>query len=135
MPPSLSVILLVFVCLETSALRSLHNCSCSSHVRNSHLREFSTDHSKLTLSVPHFPVVFFFFSSLCLSLYEISMQLIIYLFSCLFSVLVIWSELHKKRVVVFLVHHSLPSAKNHVWQIGRTQYILVRWMNNYRILI
>lgn len=121
--------------LECSALRSLYDQFLHLILfsdQNCLLGEAFADHSKLSLLCRHTLVVF---SSLKLLLYKMAMLLIIYLFACLFSFLASWSRLCKKRDIVFLAHYCMTCAKNKVWQIGRTQCILVRWMDNYRILI
>lgn len=116
-----------------SAFTSLYNCSCFSfrfHMKH-FLREFFADHSNLILSVPHFLGCSFFTVLVTIWNYRV----LTLVFMCLLSVLAIWSKRHKKRDVIFLARYCMPSAKNHVWQIRRTQAILVRWMNNYRLLI
>lgn len=121
-----------FTCV-CSAFTSLYNCSCFSfhfHMKN-FLREFFADHSNRTLSVPRFLGC----SSFTMLVTIWNYCVLNHLFACLLSVLAIWIKLHRKRDVIFLARYYTPGAKNHVWQIRRTHYILVRWMNNYRILI
>lgn len=79
-------------------------------------------------------VPWWFFPSLHLSPYEVTCSWS-FIYLLYFSVLAVWSKLYKKRVAVFFTHYCMPSTKNQVWQIWRMQYILVRGVNNYRILI
>lgn len=123
-PPSLRDVWLVFARLECSALESLNNCCCFSFSSQSKIasseKSLLTTHNAVCLC--HVSLVVCL-SSLHLSPPDVTTLLTTYLFTCSFSALATCSQ---KRDAVVLAHYCLPSAKNHVWQTGREQYILMK---------